>query len=79
MNNEEFDKMMDQIADKLFEHADCVRIFMSRHDDGDTESFTIGRGNFHAQRDQVREWLQMQKQYVKERAKLDARKDDGND
>lgn len=76
MSDDEFDKMMNEILGRIMEHADAVRIFVSQHDDDQTRSYTIGRGNFHAQYGLVKEWMARQDQHNREKAKQDAREDD---
>lgn len=49
----------DRIAERLLElGVDSVRVFVSAGAKGDeTLQASTGRGNFHAQQGQVREWL----------------------
>lgn len=58
-------RMVDEVRDKLLEHFDSVRIFVSRHDgsSAQTVSYETGGGNFYAQLGQVAEWLAIQDQY----------------
>jgi hypothetical protein len=54
------DTALDKAVSLLHEHCDSVRIFCTLDDpeaDGDTRSYTIGRGNFFAQLGQVVTWL----------------------
>lgn len=78
MTEEEEAKLVDSVADKLMEHFDVVRIFCSRHDGntGFTSSYTVGRGNFHAQRGQVTAWIVDSEQREREHAKKTAREEE---
>ncbi len=58
--------IIEAAAAALSEHFDSVRIFVSVHvseceqttqDERETESYSVGAGNYHAQMNQVREWL----------------------
>lgn len=62
--SDELKKLVDEYADKLMEHADSVRIFVTVHrgEDSTTCSLNSGRGNFQAQRGQIDEWIVMQRQ-----------------
>jgi len=64
-------KTVDDLREKLLEHFDSVRIFVTRHDGetATTQSYESGGGNFYAQLGQVREWLGIQDQYQREYAK----------
>ncbi len=67
-------KMVDEFRDKLSEHCDSVRIFVSfpsLNGESDTVGYTNGGGNLFAQHGQVREWLEFQREY----ARIEARKD----
>lgn len=63
-------KMVDDVRDKLLEHYDSVRIFVTRHDGNseDTASYTVGGGNFYAQLGQVAEFLSIQDQHQRNHA-----------
>lgn len=51
----------------LSEHFDSVRIFVTLHNGGESEtaSYETGGGNFYAQLGQVQEWLCIQEQFQK--------------
>ncbi len=58
------DVMIREALNKLAEHFDSVRIFvtMPGHNDGQaTNSFSEGRGNFYAQLGQIQDWLVRQR------------------
>lgn len=57
-------KVDDTVA-KLSEHFDSVRVFVTLHNGGEseTQSYETGGGNFYAQLGQVQEWLSIQDQY----------------
>jgi len=59
MPNEEMEKMVEDSADRLMEHFDSVRIFVTVHrgDKESTKGITKGRGNYYAQIGQVREFI----------------------
>lgn len=62
-----------KFMDDLGEHCESIRLFTTFPEgDGCTGSFTIGRGNFHAQRGQIQEWLINQDENVR----INARKKD---
>lgn len=58
-------KIVDNCRDKLMEHFDSVRIFVTKHSGNqeNTASFETGGGNFYAQLGQVKEWISIQDQY----------------
>lgn len=64
-------KIVNEAADRLMEHFDSVRIFVTRHR-GDTEEsqgYTTGGGNFYAQAGQVSEWVVTQNENVRKNAR----------
>lgn len=75
MNNEleAGTKLVDEAVNRLSEHFDTVRIFVTSHN-GSTDTthcFTSWRGNFYAQQAQIHEWLTRQDQAAREYAKRD--------
>lgn len=68
--NDAQQKLVDECSAKLLEHFDSVRIFVSKHDGGETNtaSYEAGGGNFYAQLGQVAEWLDIQRQFQKNHA-----------
>lgn len=55
--------MASKFCDLLGEHCDSVRIFItspSNNGQGDTRCFSVGSGNFCAQKGQIHEWLIME-------------------
>lgn len=71
---EEIEKKTEEFASLLAEHVDTVRIFVTKHGDGSKDSsasLTTGRGNFYAQIGHIKEWIKMQDQYAKEKAKTE--------
>jgi len=54
--------MMTTIAAKLGEHFNSVRIIATRENNGDTESFTVGSGNYFAQLGSALEWVDKQRE-----------------
>lgn len=68
------EKLVREYASKLAEHCDSVRIFITKHGDGsadDSISFSEGRGNFYSQIGQVKEWILMQDEYSKCKARTE--------
>ena len=63
-------KRIEEHCAKLMEHFDVVRVFASRNDGSRqvTIGNTSGGGNFYAQVGQVQEWLDAQRQFVKNKA-----------
>ncbi len=63
-------KLVDETRDRLLEHFDSVRIFVTRYDGNasNTCSYQTGGGNFYAQLGQIAEWLSMQEQYQRNHA-----------
>ena len=62
-------QLVSDAAMRLGEHVDSVRIFVtypSNNGDNDTHSFTNGAGNIYAQQAQVREWVLIQDQLVRQ-------------
>ncbi|MDD2479098.1 MAG: hypothetical protein PHS31_04330 [Victivallaceae bacterium] len=51
--------------DMLYEHCDSVQIFVSKlFDDGNTGTYTDGKGNWYARKGQVREWVEKENRFV---------------
>lgn len=63
-------KLVDDVREKLMEHFDSVRIFVTRHDGGNAEtcSYETGGGNFYAQLGQISEFMAIQDQYQRNHA-----------
>lgn len=57
--------LVDKCRDQMLEHFDSVRVFVTKHNGGEseTQSYETGGGNFYAQLGQVTEWLSIQEQY----------------
>lgn len=75
MTNEEELKLVEKTATDLAEHFDSVQIFASRHEpalESGTVTLNVGLGNFYARYGQVREWITMQD----ERERMKARKEE---
>lgn len=62
MITEQLAKEIDSFVARMSEHCDSVRIFITKQDGTNTKSYTKGGGNFYAQRGQVLEWIEIQKQ-----------------
>lgn len=63
MSQNYVDQKIDAFLKEIGDHVDSARIFITRpcDDSADaTSCYTIGKGNFHAQYGQVREWILMQ-------------------
>ncbi len=60
-------KIVDEFRERLLEHFDSVRIFVTRHsgEQDATGSYTTGGGHFYAQLGQVNEWMQIQLQQAR--------------
>lgn len=73
---EDGQRLLDEHCAKLLEHFDVCRIFVSRNDGSRqvTVGNTTGGGNFYAQIGQVQEWIDAQRQFVKNKA---IREDEG--
>lgn len=57
MLNEQLQKEIDTFMNKLSEHTESVRIFITASNpNGGTSCFTTGRGNYYAQAGQIDEW-----------------------
>ncbi len=54
--------MMTAVAAKLGEHFNSVRIIATRENNGETESFTVGSGNYFAQLGSALEWVDKQRE-----------------
>ncbi len=66
-------KIVDSAKDRLLEHFDSVRIFVTSHkgENDNTQAYTIGGGNFYTQYGQVLEWKARQDQQNREDVKKD--------
>lgn len=61
----EHQKIVNDATEKLLEHFDSVRIFVTRHDGprDQTAAYDHGGDNFYAQTGQIIEWVDIQRQY----------------
>lgn len=57
--------MMTAIAAKLGEHFGSVLVIATRENNGDTESFTVGSGNYFARFGSAVEWVEKQKEQAR--------------
>ena len=57
MTDEKLSKMIDEASNKLMEHFDTVRIFVTKHESGETSALSIGKGNIFAQVKQIEYWV----------------------
>lgn len=62
-------KIIMDAASRLSEHFDSVRIFCTKHGRGQTKNYTTGSGNYYAQVGQVREWVTIDEEYVRDNAR----------
>lgn len=64
MISEEVIQLIHKKASEIMEHVDSVRIFVTYHQGeiDSTQAYNYGGGNFYAQRGQITEWLEYQKQ-----------------
>lgn len=71
----EAEKFLDQHVDQLLEHFDSIRIFATVKEDGGECTIGVNRGggNFYAQFGQAREWVLVQDEYTKEKARFEQR------
>lgn len=77
-SEKEIVRLTDEYIQKVSEHCQSVRIFLSYPTDDGTRNFrgrTIGSGNIYAQIGQVREWALEQDQNVKTYADVKQRKE----
>lgn len=60
-------KIVDECVSKIKEHVDAVQVHVSHHnsDLDNTMSYERGGGNMHTRLGVVKEWLDTQRQYVK--------------
>lgn len=57
MTEEKLTKIVDDASNKLMEHFDTVRIFVTKHENGETSSLSVGKGNIFAQVKQIEYWV----------------------
>jgi len=62
-------------CDKLMEHFDSVRIFVTRYSNGSTRTVTKGRGCFYTQQGQVKEWVIQQDEMAREQVRRESNGD----
>lgn len=71
---------IEKVAQVLGEHFDTVQIFATRHEpgakDAGTYRFSAGCGNWYARYGQVREWMLMQDEMAREKARRRYNEDD---
>ena len=56
---EHLEKKLTDAKNVLMEHFDSCRIFVTLHEDDskNTGAYTVGGGNFYAQRGNIQEWM----------------------
>lgn len=70
------ERLVNSKINELSEHFDAIRIFVAHRSSAEnTACYTTGRGNFHAQVGQVREWIIRQDEYVREAARAEQREE----
>lgn len=64
---ERIKKVVDDCVSRIKEHVDAVQIIISHHNDdsNNTMSYEKGSGNWHARIGVTQEWLETQRQFVK--------------
>ena len=62
MITEQVTKEIETFVNRMSEHVDSIRIFVTKCDGKNTKTFTTGGGNFYAQKGQVEEWIEVQRQ-----------------
>lgn len=65
--NPHIESLCEQFCNRIMEHADSVRVFVTWREDRDTHSFSQGDGNLSAQMRSVEEFLMEQNQLLLER------------
>lgn len=76
---ERLNQLVGEYSSKLAEHCDSVRIFVTKHGDGslsNSVSINEGRGNYYAQYGQVKEWVVIQEEDARCKARGDHGKED---
>lgn len=73
-------QIVDDCVMKISEHVDAVQIIITHHNTevGQTMSYEKGRGNIHARIGVASEWVEVQKQYVKNWAIRKDQEEDGD-
>ena len=61
---EEAYKLLVTTINRLSDHFDSIQLNATRHNNGRTQSFSIGEGNWFARRGVVQEWLQQHEDYM---------------
>lgn len=77
--SEEDIQLVKYAADRLMDHFDSVRIFVTKHDGtcDVTTPYTTGAGNFYAQLGQVNEWRATQNEIPREEVRQENQDGDG--
>lgn len=66
----QIEEKVTKFLSEIGEHAESVRIFLTYPEgNGETGCYTEGRGNFHAQTGQIREWIIRQDEIVRTHAR----------
>ncbi len=74
---DEIESKIVKFMDDLGEHCESIRLFTTFPEgDGCTGSFTIGRGNFHAQRGQIQQWMIRQDENVRINERKDSKENE---
>ena len=65
--NPTIETLCEQFCNRMMEHADSVRVFVTWREDGCTDEYTEGDGNLLAQERQVQKFLMEQNELVMKR------------
>lgn len=73
MDEEQTAKIVQRKVHELLEHFDNVQIFVStlQKPSGETASFQMGGGNWHARRGQIAEWMEQEDEALRDWVRFD--------
>ncbi len=68
---QEESELIQSLIESISDRFDTIQVFTTSHnpDTGETTHIAMGTGNFYARIGQIDEWVRMQKEIVREKAK----------
>ena len=72
--------VVDQFAERLMEHVDSCRIFITKRNQADdsTTTYVKGRGDYYSTRGFIEQWLNQERAKERREAELEVDNDDSD-
>jgi predicted CoA-binding protein len=76
-DHEEKQELIQSLIESITDRFDTIQVFTTSHnrETGETTYIGMGTGNFYARIGQIKEWLQLQKDIINQKAKQIAEAD----